>query len=281
MELELYQNVMYVCSGLALLLVLYKILSRSQNERSVGQDSMGGAMTIGDREVQEDAYLLKENKEGKLMVLSDGMGEVYGGRIASKTAVEVFGDLFDTYNSLDNPSYFFRKAFHTANTSILKALDNGQNGSASVGAVIVQGNRMFYAVVGNVKISVYRKNDLVPISTGHTINALAQTKFENGTISRDEAVRMLENKRLYNYLGQDGFEDIELFDTPIDLQAGDYIVMMSDGVYDVITWQELEDVMKMGKDCSKMAVAAIEKVNQSTEEDKDNASIVFMRAGDR
>lgn len=273
--------ILNACSVVAVLLTIYKVATRPQSEKTEGNSSMGGAMTIGDREVQEDAYLFKENKEGKMMVLCDGMGEVFGGRIAAKTAAEVFGDLFDSYNALDNPSYFFKKAFHTANKSILKALDNGQNGTASVGAVIVLGNQLFYAVVGNVKISVYRKNDLVPISTGHTINAMAQKKFESGTISREEAVRMLENKRLYNYLGQDGFEDIELFDEPIALEKGDYIVMMSDGVYEILTWQEVEEVMKTDGDCNKMAVAAIEKVNQSKIKDKDNASIVLMRTGDR
>ena len=69
-----------------------------------------------------------------------------------------------------------------------------------------------------MKIAVYRKGALIPLSTGHTIDMLAEGRFMEGAITREQALNMLENKRLYNYLGQDGFEEIEFFDTPIYLK---------------------------------------------------------------
>lgn len=89
-----------------------------------------------------------------------------------------------------------------ANSAILDELDDGRGG-ASVGAVLIRDNQLYYAVAGNVKVAVYRKGGLVPLSTGHTIDMLAEGKFMEGTITRQQALELLENKRLYNYIGQD------------------------------------------------------------------------------
>ena len=114
------------------------------------------------------------------------------------------------------PITSFRRAFQAANREILNQLEENQ-GSASVGAVIIKDQKLYYAVVGNVKIAVYRNHELVPVSSGHTIGVLAKQKYEEGKLTRQEAVRLLDYHRLYNFVGQDGFRDVEFFDTPIAL----------------------------------------------------------------
>jgi NMD protein affecting ribosome stability and mRNA decay len=69
--------------------------------------------------------------------------------------------------------------------------------------VVIKDNYLHYAVVGNIKIAVFRKGDLVPVSAGHTIDMLVENKFVEGTITKEEALKRLEDKRVYNYLGQD------------------------------------------------------------------------------
>ncbi len=205
------------------------------------------------------------------------MGKAYGGRIASRTAVEVFEDLFQDYNAFDNPQYYFRKAFSAANRAILNTLDNERRGSASVGAAMVRDGQLYYAVVGNVKLCVFRNGDLVPISAGHTLDVLAEESFRTGKLSREDALVLLENHRLYNYVGQDGFREIELFDRPISLRQGDIVVLMSDGAYETLPWREIEAVLNSGQDCQSMAYEIIEKINQMAGDDKDNASVVLVR----
>ena len=196
---------------------------------------------------------------------------------ASRTAVETFLDLFRDYNAFDNPQYYFRKSFHAANRAILRELGDEGYGAASVGVAMIRENWLFYAVVGNVKLCVFRNGDLVPVSAGHTLDVLAEQSFRTGRLSREDALVMLENHRLYNYLGQDSFKDIEIFDRPISLQRGDIIVLMSDGLYELIPWKEIEDVLSGGQDCQSMAYALMEKVNQNSAEDRDNASVILLR----
>ena len=222
---------------------------------------IGKSMTIGRRQVQEDQVGTMETKAGVLAVLSDGAGREYGGRIASRIAVDTCMDLFGDYNAFHNPQYFFRKSFHNANLEILKALGDENRGSASLGCVLLAAGYLYYAQVGNVKICVYRE------------------KFHEGTISREDALALLENKRLYNYLGQDGFKDIELFDAPVKLKRGDIVVLMSDGIYDLLGVREIEAVLKSDLDCQQMAYDIIELVNRHPGEEKDNASIILLGMG--
>lgn len=266
---------MLLCIAAGVLLIVRATMGGGAR-RYHGPD-VGSSMTIGGREVQEDYVGTLATPAGLLAVLADGMGKTYGARIASRTAVETCLDLFRDYNAFDNPQYYFRKAFHAVNRAILRELGDEGYGAASVGAAMIQDNWLFYAAVGNVKLCVYRGGDLVPVSAGHTLDVLAEEHFQTGKLSREDALAMLENHRLYNYLGQDGFKDIEIFDRPIALQKGDIIVLMSDGLHELIPWKEIEDVLAGGEDCQSMAYALIEKVNQNTAEDRDNASIILIR----
>lgn len=236
---------------------------------------VGRAMTIGTRQVQEDNYGICQGPDAFLAVLADGMGKSYGGKVSSRIAVETLKDMFTCYQSAENPAYFFQRSFRMANTAILDELDDGRGG-ASVGAVLIRDNQLYYAVAGNVKVAVYRKGGLVPLSTGHTIDMLAEGKFMEGSITRQQALELLENKRLYNYIGQDGFEEIEFFDTPVRLKEKDIVVLMSDGLYEGTDWRRIEELLAGRGKLQQKAYEIIEAVNTGIQKEKDNASIVLV-----
>lgn len=238
---------------------------------------LGGSMTIGTREVQEDCYYINKNKQGSFLALADGMGESYGGKIASQTAIAVCEDMFATYNLLDNPRYFFRKIFNNSNKEILKALDNGRKGYASLATALICENKLYYSVVGNVKIFVFRNRDLIEVSTGHTLNSISKSEFIKGKITRSEARLLLDDHRLYNFLGQEEFSDLEIFDTPISLKTKDIVILMTDGIYELLDFIELQSIFSKSISSQKKAYEITELVNKKTIEDKDNASIVIWQ----
>lgn len=236
---------------------------------------VGKAMTIGDRQMQEDNYGMCQTREGFLAVLADGMGKGYGGKVASSLVVDTFRELFSDYRSVENPAYFLGKAFRLANTRILEQLEEGQAGACAA-AVLIRDNRLYYALAGNVKVALYRNNDLIPLSSGHTIDRLVEDRYQQGTITRERALSLLENKRLYNYLGQDGFQEIEYFDTPVPLREKDMVVLMSDGLYEGLTWKNIEEILAGKKSCQQKAFDLIEAINSANMLQKDNASVVLV-----
>ena len=257
---------------LLMLIRLKMYINRKPKEKY----EVGASMTIGDREIQEDNYNFVESNNGFLGVLADGMGKKFGGKISSQIAVNTFIELFEQFDAFDNPNYFFQKAFTVANREILKNLDDDRCG-ACVSAMLIRNNMLFYSLVGNIKIAVYRNGDLIPVSTGHTINMLAEDKYKSGKLTRESAISLLEEKRLYNYVGQDGFKNIEFFDEPINLKYGDIVALISDGVYEFLSWKEIENELNKNINTQKMAFNIVEKINISQKENKDNASIFLVK----
>ena len=236
----------------------------------------GTSKTIGDREVQEDEFGIMETSEGIMAVLADGMGKAFGGKIAARIAVQTFLDVFEDRSTFYKPQYSLRKAFQGANREILKHLEDEQ-GSACVAAVVIQNRRLYYAAAGNVQAAVFRNHELTPVTSGHTISVLARQKYEEGKLTREEAVSLLDRHRLYNFVGQDGFRDIEFFDTPIILHGGEYILLMSDGLYETVRWKDMEDCLDGSGSCQEKAYRIIELVNRSDKEGKDNGAVVMIR----
>lgn len=256
--------------------ILYRFCLASQGGRE-GYET-GACKTIGSREIQMDYFAIEENENGLLAVLADGMGKEAGGRIAAKTVIRVFQEIFGEYNMFDHPSYFFRKAFQTANREILKQMDEGR-GMSAAGAVMIQGGFLFYAIVGNVKVAVFRNQELIPLGTGHTVNVLAENKYYQGVLTREDALAMLHEKRIYNYLGRDGFHEIEFYDEPIRLKKDDIVAVFSNGMCESISWKQMEECLSQKKSCKKTALDLIENVNQK-KGDKDNASVILIRIGE-
>ncbi len=252
-----------------------KLFFRNDRLRKHGLDT-GACMTIGGRDVQEDQYDTLTTEAGMMAVLADGAGREFGGRIAAKTAVDTCVEIFKDYNAFNNPQYYFRKAFHCANREIVKVLEDESRGRASAGCIMIRDGFLYYAVAGNVKICVYRDGSLVPLSVGHTVAVLAEQKFQEGKLSRQDALHMLEDQRLYNYLGKDDFKDIEIFDAPVKLKQDDIVVLMSDGIYDCLSTRVIEEVLYNNSACQQMAYELIELVNTNPAEEKDNASVILI-----
>jgi serine/threonine protein phosphatase PrpC len=265
--------------GSMLLFIRIMMAARNPWDMSLKKRSgceSGASKTIGDRELQEDEYGITETEDGIMAVLADGMGKQFGGKIAARTVVQVFLDMFEDKNTFYNPQYSFRRAFQGANREILNQLEENQ-GSASVAAVMVKERKLYYSTVGNVKVAVYRNQELVPVTSGHTISMLAKQKYKEGKLTRQEAVSLLDHHRLYNYVGQDGFRDVEFFDTPISLYGGEYVLLMTDGLYETVRWKDIEDCLEVEGSSQEKAFAIIELVNKSQKEEKDNAAAVVLQ----
>ncbi len=274
--MDIYRYCVTLLTFCLLILEGIRMCISFQGKKKKGTVDIGKSMTIGSRETQEDQIEVAQTSEGIMAVLADGAGQTYGGRIAAKTATQACVEIFKDYNAFNNPQYFFRKAFNCANREILKALGDERRGTASAGCILIRHGFLYYALVGNVKICVFREGNLVPVSVGHTVSVLAEQKFHEGSISREDALTLLENQRLYNYLGQDEFRDIEYVDAPIHLKAKDIIILMSDGVYDLLSFKEMEMVLQKEAGCQTKAFEIIELINRNANPTKDNASIILL-----
>lgn len=235
---------------------------------------VGADSTFGTREVQQDYFGTKKIQSAMLMLLADGIGE--NGEVAAKLAVDTFRDLFNDIRAIDQPQYFFKRAANSANNKIVNTLEERQ-GETSLAAVIVKDAKFYYMLVGNSRIAVFRNGDLIPVSEGQTVDVLVRHRYDEGKISKRDTLTLLNEHRRYNVLGQDSFQEIEIFDKPLELQENDFVVLMSEGVFNVLNWTEIESEFEQQSSPKEIARAIISRVNNSPHADKDNASILIYR----
>lgn len=235
---------------------------------------VGAATTLGTRITQQDYFGVKELSGALLVMLADGSGE--HGDIAAKISVDTFRELFINKAAVDKPQYFFRRAANATNKKILNVLEERQ-GYSSVAAVVISDSKMFYSLVGNCRVAVFRNGDLIPVSEGQTIDVLARHRYEEGRISKLQTLALLDRHRLYNVLGQDAFQEIELFSKPLAITKKDLLVIFSEGVSNVLRWKELEDILDKRESPQILADEIIQRVNQSSFVDKPNATVLICR----
>ncbi len=70
---------------------------------------------------------------------------------------------------------------------------------------------------------------------------------------------------------------LNFFDTPIALNSGEYVLLMSDGLYEGVKWKDIEECLEETGTSQEKAFRLVEMINTSQEEDKDNSSVVIIR----
>lgn len=189
------------------------------------------------RRTNEDSVLCVADDgsgRGHLFVLADGMGGARAGEVASRMAVEIVAEVFRS--SADGPLETLEQAIRRANRDILKAsweqAESHGMGTTCV-AVAVRDNRVALASVGDSRAYKIREGYLWRLSHDHS--AWAERVREEGygasvssTVGRNELTRAL---------GVDTEVAPEMTET--DVQAGDRLVLCSDGLWGLVTDPEI------------------------------------------
>lgn len=256
---------------LGLLMIIKELLIRGLNKSNIEfeQNSI-----IGKKEIKEVCSEVVSSKDATLAVLADGLGKNEAGRISSEIAVKMFTKLFLNQGIIDKIDYFFRSTFIKTNSEILKRIESDQGGTA-VASVMIKDGFLYYASVGDSFIAVFRGRELIKINDGHTVNVLAKKAFYEGNIDKEKALIGLKQRKLVYYLGQETFENIEIYETPIKLQSGDIVVLMNRGLHKGISWINLEKIINENRDLKLISKEMMEASKTSSKE--NSSSVVLIK----
>lgn len=268
-------TVRIIISVLVLCCVVRGILQLLQ-ERPRGDAKDGTAQTTGNKEIQADALEVRITGAGKLAVLADGIGKENTGKVCASLAVKEFMDAFSLYRSINNPGYFFERTMYGLHRNMQKVLEERQGG-ASVGVLLLAEENLYYAMAGQIRIALFRGGELIPLCECQTVDVLAQRAYQEGRLGRQETIWSLQDKNLWNYVGKDGFCQIEVCEAPVRLRKGDLAVMMTKGIYEEVPFAEIERILAnemltvQGK-----ADRVVQCADKSLAQDKENGSIVVL-----
>ena len=271
-------QVLILVGGLYIALLLYRCFWQWKEQSDAGEKdfSVGIAQTTGNHQVQADMAQVWSNRAGTMAVLADGIGTSNTGVVCAQVATDTILDRFEPYEALNDPAYFFKTTFFEANRRVQRTIGE-RRGGASVGAVFLERRYLHYAVAGDIRIAILRGEEMIPLSKGHTIDVLAAQAYEDGKLSRQDTIWSMEEKRIWNYLGQDGFHEIEICEQPIRLKAGDKVLLTSKGIFEELSWREMEDILIGTKSMQELAEHIVSAAEQKENPQKDNGSIILIQ----
>lgn len=234
------------------------------------------AQHIGSRDEQQDYFAYsnifdrnEQKRAGIAAVLADGMGGMANGRQASHTATDVF---LKSYINSEQESVRARMvhAAQRANEAV-QMLDGA---GSTLAAVVIKDWNLHWLSIGDSRIYLFRKNNLVQLNDEHNYAAVLDKMVINGEISQDEALNNPHRAALTSYLGIDDLQEIDANMNNFPLRIGDSLLLCSDGLYRALSDAEINSIIMEADD--DVCDALVEKALSKHITNQDNITVMLM-----
>ncbi|MEC1180045.1 protein phosphatase 2C domain-containing protein [Metasolibacillus meyeri] len=268
----------YMITMLFLALLVILIVVRKQIVHKIADQriELGNGQTIGRRDEQDDYFATAETAYGTVTVLADGISGLANGRMASTIAVTTFIDELRKLINTQQINDCFKVAATKSNQMIVENLRGSNGGTTLVAAVIDEQGLLYWSAVGDSVVTIFRNGEFIEVNEKHIFESVLTERYLNGEISQLEIQENPFKKRLVNYLGYEGFKKIDIGQSPIPLQRGDKVCLMSDGVYGTLPEVELEKLLSEAIPPHYIAQNIIAAIDNKRLKNQDNATIIIL-----
>lgn len=231
----------------------------------------GNAQHIGTRSRQEDSFGFSDLSDQELLfqrgicaVLSDGMGGLASGREVSELAVARTLDFFKEIHGRVPVWKQMKEFVSDLNDEVfrLHEKDGKAGAGATLVAVIVYENRLYWCTAGDSRLYLFRGGRLYQLNEDHDYKNRLLGRYLRGEGNFEDAVRHPQRDALTSYLGCPFMEEIDANHLGFILQNKDKILMVTDGIYNALTEEEMTERMKRDPQeaCGRMVKDAAAKM---------------------
>jgi serine/threonine protein phosphatase PrpC len=203
-------------------------------------DRVAGDQRLGDREKQEDSFLVLDLRESggcaedsALLLLADGMGGHEGGAVASELAVNAFANSYVEASNEGSRASRLKNAMDAATQAIavrVEAENELRGMGCTLVAAVIKEDRLEWLSIGDSPLWLLRNGALTRLNKDHSMKPMLDAMVDAGELTAEEAA--VDGRRNALRSALDGREP-ELVDLQTDgylLQSGDVILLASDGV---------------------------------------------------
>jgi len=195
-----------------------------------------------------------------LLVVADGLGGHRGGEVASKMAVGALGKL--CLEGEGSPSTRLLAAIERANSEIHKLASKDRTlkgmGTTVVALLLCETGPSFVAHVGDSRLYRLRHETFEALTEDHSVVALL---VRNGSITTEAAREHPQKNQILRALGVGA--EVEIDVAPLDLQAGDGLLLCSDGLYGMLPDADLKTLAEAAPDPHAEVAWMIDAANQA------------------
>lgn len=249
------------------------------------------AWTVGKRERQEDYCAMAQLKvDAKsdtpdLLVMADGMGGQAAGNVASEVAVSEFIESAKKAHS-KAPHDWLVTAIEDANNALARRVqsDGALKGmGTTLVAVHLHDNQARWISVGDSPLFLVRGNSISRVNEDHSLAGLYADMADRGEIDHDEAARRGGEHQLRSAMMGEPLSLVDKrgIERGLSLQAGDVLVLATDGVLTLKPERIKAVVASARPSAKKIAEALIEAVNAEKREHQDNTTAIVYAYGNK
>ncbi|MGA0123186.1 MAG: Stp1/IreP family PP2C-type Ser/Thr phosphatase, partial [Gaiellales bacterium] len=218
------------------------------------------------RQSNEDALILSD----PVFAVADGMGGARAGEVASAMAVAAL-------HGLDGGPDDLVIALEGANARIHRAAreDASLAGmGTTLTAAVVHGDEVAIAHVGDSRAYLWRDGVLRQVTDDHSLVA---ELIRRGALTPAEAERHPQRSVITRALGAEAGVEVDL--VRLAPQAGDLLLLCSDGLTGMIGDGEIGRILGAGEPLQQAARVLVQAANGAGGE--DNVTVVLVRFGER
>jgi len=218
------------------------------------------------RSNNEDAFLVDDQRG--LFAVADGMGGHRGGEVASHTAIEALRAAVANGTPLHD-------AITRANTAVLTRAAAEEEltgmGTTMTAAVAVGGHQLLVGHVGDSRAYLLHDGTLRRATEDHS---LVEEMVREGRLTPEQAESHPQRAIVTRALGVDENVDVDLY--TLDIEAGDRVVLCSDGLTTMVRERDIERLARTEPDPQRLAEALVAAANRAGGD--DNITVVVIDA---
>jgi serine/threonine protein phosphatase PrpC len=191
------------------------------------------------REENQDFMGYFRRGESQLLIVADGMGGHSGGFEASRVAVDVLGSAFAEAPPEQSPESLLRESILAANAAVRNVASSNpllEGMGTTIVVAIVQDGKAYLAHVGDSRAYLIRDNKAILLTLDHSriFRMLEAGMVHAGQIDDHPMGHILERS-----IGSNAVVEVEVRTEPVTLQAGDRLVLCSDGLWGMVKDPEI------------------------------------------
>lgn len=239
--------------------------------------TIGKVHHIGRRKNQQDTLGTAVTRMGLLAVVSDGMGGLSDGEKVSQQAVMGMMSAADkvSADSLENPLF---EMLGQTNAQIRNMLGPARmyKSGATLLAVLVDGHRFHWISVGDSRIYLKCGHHILQLNSEHIYKRQLLLDAVNGKISFSKASTDVQRDRLISFLGMGDLKYVEGSLHPMNVEPGDRLLLMSDGIFHTISEDEILNILESTENAAQAAAQMERRVLEADNQKQDNFTCVIL-----
>ena len=234
---------------------------------------------IGRRDYQQDSsgHTAILGGKGMIAVLADGMGGLSGGE---KVSQKIVMDSLSLASKLQprQVTGVLWKMLDKVNENVNQMLgpDGLYKSGSTIVAVLAYDGQFQWISVGDSRIYLYRQGYANQLNQDHDHLQTQMADVLAGRLTMEEVLRNPDSRKLTSFIGMGQLKYVDGSRNAIALEPGDRLVLMSDGVYNIVNENCLAEVLKNYPDVEQAANVIERIVRDANHPHQDNYTAILL-----